>query len=63
MILRRVPLCVAVVAHLVEHSIGNGEVVGSIPINGSKRLTKLKNPLKTQKELRFSGKSVYYFVW
>lgn len=25
----------AVVAQLVEHSIGNGEVMGSIPINGS----------------------------
>jgi hypothetical protein len=26
----------AVVAQLVEHSIGNGEVMGSIPVNGSR---------------------------
>ena len=25
----------AVIAQLVEHSIGNGEVIGSNPINGS----------------------------
>ncbi len=28
---------VAVVAQLVEHVIGNDEVIGSIPINGSSR--------------------------
>ncbi len=37
--LRRVFCCsmfpIAVVAQLVEHSIGNGEVTGSIPVNGS----------------------------
>jgi hypothetical protein len=28
----------AVVAQLVEHDIGNIEVIGSIPINGSRRI-------------------------
>ncbi len=31
----RYHMCNAVVAQLVEHSIGNGEVVGSSPIVGS----------------------------
>jgi hypothetical protein len=30
----------AVIAQLVEHSIGNGEVIGSIPINGSIKLVR-----------------------
>ena len=34
----------AIVAQLVEHVIGNDEVTGSIPVNGSGKIKKLKPP-------------------